>query len=54
MGMSYDLEAAIEAGSTWIRVGSDLFGKEMSYNFSACKFFFIGAGNMTEAMLKDT
>tara|TARA_B100000925_G_scaffold128945_1_gene96520 strand:+ start:1198 stop:1872 length:675 start_codon:yes stop_codon:yes gene_type:complete len=27
MGMSYDLEAAIEAGSTWIRVGSDLFGE---------------------------
>ena len=27
MGMSYDLEAAIEEGSTWIRVGSDLFGE---------------------------
>ena len=26
MGMSYDFEAAIEEGSTWIRVGSDLFG----------------------------
>ena len=26
MGMSYDLEVAIEEGSTWIRVGTDLFG----------------------------
>ena len=24
----------------------------MSYNFSACKFLFIGAGNMTEAIVK--
>ena len=27
MGMSFDLEAAIEAGSTCIRVGSGLFGQ---------------------------
>ena len=26
MGMSHDLEVAIEEGSTWVRVGSDLFG----------------------------
>ena len=26
MGMSHDLEVAIEEGSTWIRVGTDLFG----------------------------
>ena len=26
MGMSHDLEIAIEEGSTWVRVGSDLFG----------------------------
>ncbi|MDZ8118478.1 YggS family pyridoxal phosphate-dependent enzyme [Pontiella agarivorans] len=27
MGMSHDLEVAIEEGSTWIRIGTDLFGK---------------------------
>ena len=27
MGMSHDLEIAIEEGSTWIRIGTDLFGK---------------------------
>lgn len=26
MGMSYDLEVAIEEGSTWVRIGTDLFG----------------------------
>lgn len=26
MGMSHDLEVAIEAGSTWVRIGTDLFG----------------------------
>lgn len=26
MGMSHDLEIAIEEGSTWIRIGTDLFG----------------------------
>jgi pyridoxal phosphate enzyme (YggS family) len=26
MGMSHDLEVAIEEGSTWIRIGTDLFG----------------------------
>lgn len=26
MGMSHDLEAAIEEGSTWVRIGTDLFG----------------------------
>ncbi len=26
MGMSHDLEVAIEAGATWVRVGTDLFG----------------------------
>ncbi len=26
MGMSHDLEIAIEEGSTWVRVGTDLFG----------------------------
>jgi len=26
MGMSHDLEVAIEEGSTWVRVGTDLFG----------------------------
>lgn len=27
MGMSHDLEIAIEEGSTWVRIGTDLFGK---------------------------
>ncbi len=27
MGMSHDLEVAIEEGATWVRVGTDLFGK---------------------------
>lgn len=27
MGMSNDLEIAIEEGSTWVRVGTDLFGE---------------------------
>jgi uncharacterized pyridoxal phosphate-containing UPF0001 family protein len=27
MGMSHDLEAAIEEGATWVRVGTALFGK---------------------------
>lgn len=27
MGMSADLEAAIAAGSTWVRIGSDIFGQ---------------------------
>ncbi|NNJ70962.1 MAG: YggS family pyridoxal phosphate-dependent enzyme [Kiritimatiellales bacterium] len=27
MGMSHDLEVAIEEGSTWVRIGTDLFGK---------------------------
>ncbi len=27
MGMSHDLEIAVEEGSTWIRIGTDLFGK---------------------------
>ena len=26
MGMSNDLEVAIEEGSTWVRIGTDLFG----------------------------
>ena len=26
MGMSHDLEVAIEEGSTWVRIGTDLFG----------------------------
>lgn len=27
MGMSHDLEVAIEEGSTWVRIGTDLFGE---------------------------
>ena len=27
MGMSHDLEIAIEEGSTWVRIGTDLFGE---------------------------
>jgi uncharacterized pyridoxal phosphate-containing UPF0001 family protein len=27
MGMSADLEAAVAAGATWVRIGSALFGK---------------------------
>jgi pyridoxal phosphate enzyme (YggS family) len=27
MGMSHDLEVAIEEGSTWVRIGTDLFGR---------------------------
>jgi uncharacterized pyridoxal phosphate-containing UPF0001 family protein len=27
MGMSNDLEAAIEEGATWVRVGTALFGR---------------------------
>jgi len=27
MGMSHDLEVAIAEGSTWVRIGTDLFGK---------------------------
>lgn len=27
MGMSHDLEIAIEEGATWVRVGTDIFGK---------------------------
>ncbi|MEI6892177.1 MAG: YggS family pyridoxal phosphate-dependent enzyme [Pontiella sp.] len=27
MGMSHDLEVAIDEGSTWVRIGTDLFGK---------------------------
>ena len=27
MGMSHDLEVAIEEGATWVRVGTALFGK---------------------------
>lgn len=27
MGMSHDLEIAIEEGSTWVRIGTDLFGR---------------------------
>ncbi|QBG48696.1 YggS family pyridoxal phosphate-dependent enzyme [Verrucomicrobia bacterium S94] len=26
MGMSHDLEVAVEEGSTWVRIGTDLFG----------------------------
>jgi uncharacterized pyridoxal phosphate-containing UPF0001 family protein len=26
MGMSHDLDVAIEEGSTWVRIGTDLFG----------------------------
>ncbi len=26
MGMSHDLEAAIEQGATWVRIGTALFG----------------------------
>ncbi len=29
MGMSHDLEVAIEEGSTWIRIGTDLFGSRV-------------------------
>jgi hypothetical protein len=29
MGMSNDFEVAIEEGSTWVRVGTALFGKRM-------------------------
>jgi len=29
MGMSNDFEVAIEEGSTWVRIGSALVGKEM-------------------------
>ena len=27
MGMSHDLEVAIEEGATWVRVGTALFGR---------------------------
>ena len=27
MGMSHDFEVAIEEGATWIRIGTDLFGR---------------------------
>jgi uncharacterized pyridoxal phosphate-containing UPF0001 family protein len=30
MGMSHDLEVAIEEGATWIRIGTGLFGKRGS------------------------
>ena len=30
MGMSHDLEVAIEEGSTWVRIGTDLFGERVS------------------------
>ncbi len=29
MGMSHDLEIAIEEGSTWVRIGTDLFGERV-------------------------
>jgi len=29
MGMSHDLEVAIEEGSTWVRIGTDLFGSRV-------------------------
>jgi len=29
MGMSTDLELAIEAGSTMVRIGTDIFGKRL-------------------------
>ncbi len=29
MGMSHDLEVAIEEGSTWVRIGTDLFGSRI-------------------------
>ena len=32
MGMSSDWQAALKAGSTWIRLGSLLFGKRQKYN----------------------
>ena len=27
MGMSADLESAIAAGATWVRIGTDIFGQ---------------------------
>lgn len=30
MGMSHDLEVAVEEGATWVRVGSDIFGARPS------------------------
>ncbi len=35
MGMSKDWREAVEAGSTWIRVGSLLFGKRQNFNKSS-------------------
>jgi pyridoxal phosphate enzyme (YggS family) len=31
MGMSHDLEVAIEEGSTWVRIGTDLFGARILF-----------------------
>jgi len=33
MGLSGDLETAIEEGATTIRVGTDIFGKRKKLNF---------------------
>ena len=36
MGMSHDLEVAIEEGSTWVRIGTDLFGSRNVGISSGC------------------
>jgi Predicted enzyme with a TIM-barrel fold len=34
MGMSSDLELAIENGATFVRIGTDIFGKELKTGHS--------------------
>ncbi len=58
MGMSHDFEVAIEEGSTWVRIGTALFGERpkkecgMAKSLKGLKIVFLGAGNMAEALVR--
>ena len=56
MGMSADLEAAVAAGATWVRIGTAMFGERPIAKSSVRvnmkqRIAFIGGGNMGRSLI---
>ena len=59
MGMSADLEAAVAAGATWVRIGTALFGETPAEASNQAvnrvnmkqRIAFIGGGNMGRSLI---
>ena len=53
MGMSNDLEVAVNCGATIVRVGTDIFGsREIRGRSKMTNVSFIGAGNMAYSIIR--